>query len=74
MLREKDFYEAFEAGHSPTARTIASKVESLFSQFEEGVQSLFTNRQHRLERQHKLFGKFANKPFVIDQSEMRFVP
>lgn len=45
MLREKDFYDAFESGHIPAGRPIASKVESLFTRFEEGVRSLFTNRQ-----------------------------
>jgi len=74
MLRENDFYNAFEDGHTPPKGPIASKVESLFTRFEEGVRSLFTNRQQRLERQRKLFGSFAKKPFAVDQSEMRFVP
>ena len=50
MLREKDFYGASDDGHTPPDRPIASKIESLFTRFEEGVQSLFTNRQQRLER------------------------
>ena len=74
MLREKDFYEAFAAGHVPAKRPIADKIESLFKRFEEGVDSLFTNRQQRLKRQRKLFERFKRETFIIDQSEMRFVP
>ena len=74
MLREQDFYEAFESGHTPAERPIASKVESLFTRFEEGVRSLFSNRQQRLERQREQFDGFSDGPFVVDQSEMRFVP
>ena len=74
MLREKEIYDAFGAGHVPAKRPIAEKIESLFRRFEEGVDSLFTNRQQRLKRQRKLFEKFKRETFVIDQSEMRFVP
>jgi hypothetical protein len=74
MLRERDFYSTFESTHTPPARPITAKVESLFARFEEGVRSLFANRQQRLERQRKLFHGFAQKPFAVDQSEMKFVP
>lgn len=74
MLRERDFYDAFESGHAPTDRSIGTKVENLFARFEEGVRSLFTNRQQRLERQRKLFEGFSEKSFIVDQSGMRFVP
>lgn len=74
MLREKDFYDAFDSGYAPAERPIARKVETLFTRFEEGIHSLFTNRQERLERQRKLFKGFAEKPFVVNQSSMRFVP
>ena len=74
MLREKDFYDAYESGHSPRERAIAEKVESLFTLFKEGVESLFVNRQQRLDRQRKLFEGFTHKPFVVNQSEMTFVP
>lgn len=53
---------------------MAEKVESLFGIFEEGVRSLFKNRKQRLKRQHKLFEGFDDKPFIVDQSEMHFVP
>ncbi len=74
MLREKDFYDAHDSGYSPQKRPIAEKVESLFTRFEQGVRSLFANRRQRLHRQKKLFEGFTNKPFVVDQSEMTFVP
>jgi len=74
MLRETEFYRAFESGHIPAQRSIASKVESLFSRFEQGVRSLFTNRQRRLKRQRDLFEVFAQSEFVVDQSDMWFVP
>lgn len=74
MLREKNFYDAFESGHTPASRTITAKVESLFSLFKEGVESLFVNRQQRLKRQIEIFKHFAEKPFVVDQASMRLVP
>lgn len=74
MLRENEFYDAHESGHRPQGRPIIEKVDSLFTCFEEGVKSLFANRQQRFDRQNKLFDCFKNKPFVVDQSEMTFVP
>ncbi len=58
----------------PAKVPLPRKVDSLFARFEEGVRTLFTNRQRRLQRQRKLFEDFVQKPFVVDQSEMRFVP
>lgn len=74
MLREADFYSAQSSGQAPPRRSIADKVESLFNLFEEGVQSLFINRQNRLERQRQLFEGFSDSPFRVDQSGMHFVP
>ena len=74
MLRERDFYDAVESGHTPSDQSIATKVEHLFGRFEEGVQSLFANRQQRLARQRKLFENFSERSFAVDQSDMRFVP
>ena len=64
MLREKDFYDAHESGHTPQERAIGEKVESLFTLFKEGVDSLLVNRQQRLDRQRTLFDGFTHKPFV----------
>jgi len=36
------------------------------------LKSLFANR--RLDRQRELFEGFTHKPFVVNQSEMTFVP
>ena len=74
MLREKDFYEAFDSGHTPKRRPISSKVDNLFSLFEKGVYSLFANRKQRLKRQREQVEGFAERKFVVDQSDMRFVP
>lgn len=74
MLREKDFYDAHESGHRPLEKPIADKVQSLFTRFEEGVESLFANRRQRLNRQKKLFEDFKSSSFVVDQSAMVFVP
>lgn len=74
MLREREFYDAFESGHTSTEMPLAGKVETLFARFEEGVRSLFANRQQRLKRQRKLFEKFAKTQFTVDQSKMRFAP
>lgn len=74
MLSEHKFYEAFESGHVPAETSIANKVEGLFARFEDGVRALFRNRQQRLERQRAQFEIFAQQPFVVDQSALRFVP
>jgi hypothetical protein len=75
MLREADFYEAYEGGIRPAGLSIPAKVEKLFTRFEEGIQSLFNNRRKRLVRQRGLFSAFnAAGNFSVDQSSMRFVP
>ena len=75
MLRESDFYQAYESGTRPSGMGIAAKVDKLFTRFEEGIQSLFTNRKKRLTRQRTLFDAFnAAGNFTVDQSSMRFVP
>jgi hypothetical protein len=75
MLQEHDFYTAYDSGTRPADAPIAGKVEKLFARFEEGVQSLFQNRERRLERQRQLFRRFSDSgEFVIDQSGMHFVP
>ena len=75
MLREGDFYEAYESGAKPDALNISAKVEKLFIRFEEGVRSLFENRKRRLAGQRRLFQSFnAAGNVTIDQSSLRFVP
>jgi hypothetical protein len=75
MLRENDFYEAFETGEKPDRLGITAKVEKLFVRFEEGIRSLFLNRRRRLKRQRGLYNAFNSEGnFTIDQSTMRFVP
>jgi hypothetical protein len=74
MLRERDFYAAYEGGDSPPTLTIAEKVEKLFARFEEGIRSLFDNRKKRLARQRGLFQMFTSRgELPIDQSTMHFV-
>ena len=55
MLRENDFYEAYESGTVPAKLDISAKVDKLFTRFEEGIQSLFSNRKKRLARQREPF-------------------
>jgi hypothetical protein len=75
MLRESDFYTAYEAGDSPPKLSTSAKVEKLFTRFEEGIRSLFSNRKKRLSRQRSLFKSFNSAgDFTVDQSQMRFVP
>jgi hypothetical protein len=75
MLREADFYDAYEGGARPSGATIQGKVEKLFSRFEDATQRLFNNRQKRLDRQRGLLKAFtAESAFVVDQSSMHFVP
>jgi hypothetical protein len=75
MLREHDFYSAYDAGRRPKPARIAAKVEKLFARFEEGIRSLFSNRKKRLDRQRREFKQFVDGgDFTVDQTTLRFVP
>lgn len=73
MLREGDFYEAFDSGHTPAARSILQKAEALFQLFERQLKALFVSRDQRLDRQRGMFEAFLHTDFAVDQSQMRFV-
>ena len=74
MLREQEFYDAFDAGHQPPARSIQQKATALFDLFEEQVQSLIDNRLERLHNQRGMLAAFLRADFTVNQSTMRFVP
>ncbi|MBK7209545.1 MAG: hypothetical protein IPH99_04140 [Xanthomonadales bacterium] len=74
MLRERDFFLAWDSGNKPRVRTMVEKVELLFGRFEAGVDSLICNRKERLRRQRKLFEDFGDRKFEVDQSGLVFVP
>ena len=73
MLREHDFYTAFDSGHAPQELTIQEKLSSLFGLFEKQMEALFANRMKRLDRQRKRLERFDNTKFMVDQSHMHFV-
>ena len=73
MLRERDFYEAYDSGHVPPERTVPEKAEILFALFEQQLQALFANRQARRQRQRTMLGRFRTRIFTVDQSDMSFV-
>ena len=74
MLRERDFFLAWDSGNKPRVRTMVEKVELLFGRFEAGVDSLICNRKELLRRQRKLFEDFGDRKFEVDQSGLVFVP
>ena len=74
MLREQDFYNAFDSGHIPGQQSIQEKVKNLFALFESQVEVLIANRKNRLEDQRDTLNGFLSTGFVVDQSNMRFVP
>ncbi len=74
MLREQNFYDAFDSGDIPQEQSIKEKTSTLFQLFEEQLLSLITNRESRLARQRDLFEEFLDTEFVVNQSNMRFVP
>ncbi len=74
MLKEKDFFDAFDSGHIPRMRPVKEKVESLFLLFENQLRALIVNRQDRIHRQRSMFQEFRRNDFVVNQSNMRFVP
>ena len=69
MLHEQDFYDAFDSGHRPSARSILEKTEALFRLFETQVQVLLANRKARLDRQRSSLEGFLNSEFTVDQSQ-----
>ncbi len=73
MLRERDFYEAHEAGYDVPDRSLPAKAEILFDLFERKLEDLFANRRTRLHRQKTLLQSFRNTDFTVDQSAMSFV-
>ena len=73
MLREKDFYEAFDANRPPQKQAAKAKVEQLFGLFERQVRALISNRETRLGRQTDMLEAFLAADFFVDQSSMRFV-
>lgn len=75
MLKERDFYEAFDSGKSPAKLEIIEKLDRLFHKFEIAVYALFENRKRRLTRQRKELAKLKRAgTFKVDQSKMVFVP
>lgn len=74
MLREQEFYDAFDAGRQPPARSIQQKATVLFELFEEQVQVLIDNRLERLHNQRQQLAAFLNNDFAVNQTAMRFVP
>lgn len=74
MLREQEFYDAFDTGRQPRARSIQQKVTVLFDLFEEQVQALIDNRLERLHNQRQMLAAFLSTDFAVNQAGMRFVP
>ena len=74
MLKEHDFYEAYDSGSNPPRRSIPDKVSFLLDLFEQQLEALFENRRKRLSRQRGRLERFRGAGFVVDQSQMRFVP
>lgn len=74
MLKEQDFYDAYDSGSAPPCRSIQEKVSRLFDLFEQRVEALFQNRRRRLRRQRKQLERFDDAHFSVDQSNMHFVP
>ena len=72
MLREQEFYDAFDAGHLPPSRSIQQKAAALFRLFEEQVQVLIDNRRERLRGQKELLDAFLSAAFAVDQADMSF--
>ena len=73
MLKEQDFYDAYDSESAPPRRSMQEKVDRLFGLFEQQVEALFQNRRRRLSRQRAQLDRF-DAHFSVDQSKMRFVP
>lgn len=73
MLKEQDFYDAYDSGSAQPNRSIQEKVGQLFGLFEQQVEALFENRRMRLRRQRTRLEQFDEAPFSVDQSKMHFV-
>ena len=74
MLREQDLYDRLDVGYPSEVHSIFEKVDRLFNLFERQLRVLFENRQRRLDRQRALAHEFEGVEFVVDQSQMEFIP
>jgi len=50
MLREKQFYDAADAGYQPPALSVAEKIERCMDLMEDGDRRLIENRKRKMER------------------------
>ena len=73
MLREQEFYDAFDTDRQPRARSIQEKATFLFELFESQVQALIHNRRERLSNQRGMLDEFLRADFAVNQAGMRFV-
>ena len=74
MLKEHDFYGAYDAQVARQDRPIVEKVATLFNLFERQVEALISNRTKSLDRKRAELARFEDSPFVVDQAEMSFIP
>lgn len=74
MLREQEFYSAFDSNHMPQEKSIHEKVGVLFNLSDAQIRNLIANRERRLARQSKRLESFLKETFVVDQSTIRFIP
>ena len=54
MLKEQDFYDAYDSESAPPRRSMQEKVDRLFGLFEQQVEALFQNRRRRLRMHDKI--------------------
>jgi hypothetical protein len=71
MLKEKQFYQAFDSGFSPPPLTIAAKVSRLMDLLEDGDRRLIENRRKKMERLRADFAAYQQgNSFVVNQEEL----
>lgn len=73
MLREQEFYRAYDAKRPVARHTMHGQIDVLFDLYRHKTHTLFKNRRKRLAEQTKRHRKSSKSDFVVDQSQMDFV-
>ena len=72
MLKERQFYEAYQSGRRPAQRSLAEKLVKMIDLYEDGNRRLYENREKKLDRirtKVRLYNQRGSHK--VDQSGMK---
>jgi hypothetical protein len=72
MLKERQFYEAYNAGKRPPSLSLAQKLSKMIDLYEDGNRRLFENREKKLDRIRAKVRLYSQRgSHKVDQSGMK---